>query len=133
MSEAEPKPEGAPFGGLMQSLRGLVATLLEAVQTRLQLLATEVEEERLRILQLLLWGALSLLFTVLGLVMLTFFVVLVFWDTDRVLATFVIAAVYLAIGALLAFRVRARARRKSRLFAATLAELDKDRDRLISR
>lgn len=117
----------------MQSLRGLAATLIEAVHTRLELAATEIEEERLRILQLLLWGALSLFFVALGLVMLTFFVVLVFWETDRVLVTFLIAAIYLIIGAVLAFQARARARQKSRLFAATLAELDKDRDRLLSR
>jgi uncharacterized membrane protein YqjE len=131
VSEAEPKAEGA--GGFMQSLRRLAATLIEAVHTRLELAATEIEEERLRILQLLLWGALSLFFLALGLVMLTFFVVLVFWETDRVLVTFLIAAIYLIIGAVLAFQARARARQKSRLFAATLAELDKDRDRLLSR
>jgi uncharacterized membrane protein YqjE len=131
VSEAEPKAEGA--GGFMQSLRGLAATLIEAVHTRLELAATEIEEERLRIMQLLLWGALSLFFLALGLVMLTFFVVLVFWETNRVLVTFLIAAIYLIIGAVLAFQARARARKKSRLFAATLAELDKDRDRLLSR
>lgn len=117
----------------MRSLRGLAATLIEAVHTRLELAATEIEEERLRILQLLLWGGLSLFFIALGLVMLTFFVVLVFWETDRVLVTFLIAAFYLGIGAVLAFQARARARRKSKLFAATLAELDKDRDRILSR
>lgn len=116
----------------MRSLRELAATLIEAAHTRLELVATEIEEERLRILQLLLWGALSLFFIALGVVMLTFFVVLLFWSTERVLATFIIAVVYLLVGAALAFRVRAKARR-SRLFGATLAELDKDRDRLISR
>lgn len=130
MPEEESKPDATQAGGLAQSLRRLAATLLDALHTRLELLATEIEEERLRILQLMLWGFVSLFFIALGVIMLTFFLVVLFWSTDRVLITFVIAAVYLAIGAALALYVRAKSRSKSRLFSASLAELEKDRDQL---
>lgn len=130
MPEEESKPDAAQSGGLTHSLRRLASTLLEALHTRLELLATEIEEERLRILQMMLWGFVSLFFIALGVIMLTFFLVVLFWSTDRVLITFVIAAVYLAIGAALALYVRAKSRGKSRLFSVSLAELKKDRDQL---
>ncbi len=130
MAQEQSSPGAAPPGGLVQSLRKLAATLVALVQTRLELLATEIEEERLRFLQLLLWGCVALFFLALGVVMLTFFVVVLLWNTDRVLVTFLLAAIYLAIGAALALFVRNKARARSKLFSASLAELAKDRDQL---
>ena len=40
--------------GLYASLKGSVATLVATVRTRLELFVTEVEEEKLRLLSLLL-------------------------------------------------------------------------------
>lgn len=130
MPEEESKLEATQTGGLARSLRGLASTLLEALHTRLELLATEVEEERLRILRLLLWVFVSLFFIGLGVIMLTFFLVVLFWSTDRVLVTFVLAALYIVVGAAAGIRVRALVHGKSRLFSGSLAELRKDRDRL---
>ena len=69
-------------------------------------------------------------FLALGVVALTFFIILLAWDTHRVLAAGLLTAAYLGIGALLAFNARAAAREKSKLFSASLAELRKDRDAL---
>lgn len=128
--------EGAPAGqapGLLQSLRNLLATLVALLQTRLELLATELEEERLRIGQVLLWGCVALVFFVLGAVMLTFFLVVLFWDTHRVLVSGLLALAYLAIGVAAAGMARSRAQARSRLFSASLAELGKDREHLTPR
>ena len=128
--------EGAPAGqapGLLQSLRNLLATLVALLQTRLELLATELEEERLRIGQVLLWGCVALVFLVLGAVMLTLFLVVLFWDTHRVLVSGLLALTYLAIGVAAAWMARSRAQARSRLFSASLAELGKDREHLTSR
>ncbi len=128
--------EGAPAGqapGLLQSLRNLLATLVALLQTRLELLATELEEERLRIGQVLLWGCVALVFLVLGAVMLTLFLVVLFWDTHRVLVSGLLALTYLAIGVAAAGMARSRAQARSRLFSASLAELGKDREHLTPR
>ena len=128
--------EGAPAGqapGLLQSLRNLLATLVALLQTRLELLATEVEEERLRIGQVLLWSCVALVFLVLGAVMLTLFLVVLFWDTHRVLVSGLLALSYLAIGVAAARMARSKAQARSRLFSASLAELGKDREHLTSR
>lgn len=132
MAEEKPKPAAALPGGLVQSLRKLAATLIAVVQTRLELLVTEIEEERLRVLHLLLWGCVALFFLAFGVLMLTFAVVVLFWDTHRLLVAVLLGAFYLAIGAIFVVVAR-RAARRSRLFATSLAELAKDRERLTSK
>jgi uncharacterized membrane protein YqjE len=115
--------------GLMQSLRGLADTALAILATRAELLVSEIEEERLRILRLLLWGALALLFFGFGLLMLTFALVVLFWDTHRLLVVVVTGVIYLAIAVGCAV-CAGRGARRPRLFDASLRELAKDRDAL---
>ncbi|MFN7087871.1 MAG: phage holin family protein [Burkholderiales bacterium] len=131
MATAGSGPDPAPSSGLLTSLRNLAATLIAAVQTRLELLATEVEEERLRLLQLMLGGALAIGFSALGVLMLTLAVVFLFWDTHRVLVTTLFAVFYLGIGIALWFVVAGRARARSRLFSTSIAEMAKDRQQLV--
>lgn len=129
MSAEDPSAGDAQSGGLLQSLRNLAATAVGVLHTRLELLATEIEEERLRILRLVLWGCVALLFLSFGMLMLTFAVVVLFWDTHRLLAVIVLGIAYLAIGGALAMMAR-RGVQRARLFAASIAELAKDRDKL---
>jgi uncharacterized membrane protein YqjE len=132
VSLEDPSPGDTQSGGLMQSLRNLAASAAGVLHTRLELLVSELEEERLRILQLLLWGSLALIFLALGVLVLTFAVVILFWDTHRLLAATVLGMAYLAIAGMLATVARGRAQRP-RLFNASIAELAKDRDTLSSK
>lgn len=116
----------------MQSLRNLAATALGAVQTRLELLVSEIEEERLRIVQLLVWGAAALLFFAFALLMFTFVIVAAFWETHRIAAAALLGVVYFAIGIALARGAQQRSHRP-RLFSTTMGELRKDRETLESR
>ena len=122
-------PASAQHAGLTQSLRNLGATALGVLKTRAELLVTEIEEERLRILELLVWGVAAALFLVFGLVMLSLAVVVAFWDTHRLLAAVVLGAAYVVIAVVLFLIARSRVQRP-RLFTASLEELAKDRDRL---
>lgn len=94
----EERAPGGQSPGLVQSLRRLAATLIALLQTRLELLANELEEERVRLVQVLLWGCIALAFLLLGVVMLTLFVVVLFWDTHRVLVSGLLALTFIAIG-----------------------------------
>lgn len=125
----EPDP-GAAGTGIVQSLRNLAATLVEVLRTRLDLLATEIEEERVRLLQLLLW-AVSALF-LLGLAILLFVILLiaVFWDTHRIAVIGTLFGVFLLAGVAAAVGARNRMSERSRLFSASLAELARDSDHL---
>ena len=133
MPAEESGPDAAPSHGLLASLRNLVATAVGILQTRLELLATEVEEERLRLLQIALWAVIAVFLLALGILTLTLFVVILFWDTHRVLVTGLLAVLYLVLGAAIGLAARSKARAKSKLFSASLAELAKDREQLTLR
>ena len=122
-------PASEQHAGLAQSLRNLGATALGVLKTRAELLVTEIEEERLRILELLVWGVAAALFFVFGVVMLSLAVVVAFWDTHRLLAAVILGAAYIFIAVVLFLIARSRVQRP-RLFSASLEELVKDRDRL---
>lgn len=129
---AEQGPE-QPSAGLLQSLRNLGATLVAAVQTRLELLGTDLEEERTRLLQILFWAATALLFFGVGVLILALLAVLLLWEERRVGAIIALAAVFFVIGAGLAVGVRNRLRARSRLFASSVEELSRDQKELTSR
>lgn len=98
--------------------------------TRLELLSTEIEEEYVRLISMLLWMLVALFFAALCIMLATLMVVVVFWDTHRLLAAGVMALLFL-LGAAMAGRVvLEKIKAKPRLFASSLAELSKDRKRL---
>ncbi|MDP1633853.1 MAG: phage holin family protein [Gallionellaceae bacterium] len=120
-------------GGLLESLKRLAGTLLAIIQTRLELLSNELEEERLRIWQMLLFGSVALFFFGLSVVLLTAFVVVLFGADQRLLVLGFFTALYFFAG-LLAWRRLCRMRQeRSRLFSASLSELESDREQLEGR
>lgn len=129
---AESAPGAADSPGLLSSLRRLAASLTGALQTRLQLLATEVEEERVRLGRLLLLGLIASFFIALGILTLTLFLIVLFWDTHRLLVIGLLTVIYFAAGVAVAYMLRREAAAGSRLFSASLQELAKDRERLNS-
>ncbi|ODV13462.1 MAG: hypothetical protein ABT20_02110 [Rubrivivax sp. SCN 70-15] len=124
MANANPSP------GLLGSLRELLGALLDVGQTRLALASTELEEERLRLVELLLWATLALFLAGIGIVLAALLLVLLFWDGPREWVLGGITAAFL-VGAGAALAVwRRKAHDKPPLLAATLAELRRDRDAL---
>lgn len=122
---------GAQSSGLLASLRGLAATLAAVAQTRLALLANEVEEEKLRVGQMLLWGGIALFGAVIGSVFLALFITVLFWESHRLLVLGSMAVLFLGIAGVAGMQFRARVSAGSRLFSASVAELGKDRQKLM--
>jgi uncharacterized membrane protein YqjE len=118
---------------LMESLKRLANTSLAIVYTRLELLSNEVEEERLRVTQMLLYASVALFFFGLAVMMLTIFIVVLFWDTHRLLALGIFTALYFIVGLLVWNALRQLSNGRSKLFSASLAELADDRDHLAPR
>ena len=114
----------------MGSLKKLLVTLVAVVETRLQLFANEIQAEGRRLGYLLLLGAAALFFLALGCVLFTFLVIVMFWDTNRLLAIGGFAVFYVVVGIGLAAVARGRAEARTHLFEASLSEFKKDRDRL---
>ena len=115
---------------LLESLRGLSKTFIALVQTRIELFASEVDEERTRLARIVVLAMIAAFCLGLALVLLVLLVVVVFWDTNRLLAIGVIAGVFM-IGALAALvSLRKAIRQRPRFLSATLAELRKDEKEL---
>ena len=55
----------APQGGLLAALRRLLAGGVEMLRVRLELLGTEIEQEKLRLFDAVLWAGLALLFRIM--------------------------------------------------------------------
>jgi len=109
-----------------------MATLLEILQTRVEIVATEFEEERVRLRELVVFGILTLFFVGVGLTLLTLFVVVLYWDSHRVAVLGGVAFLYLGLGGITGIVLYRRLKSRPRLFSTTLSELAKDRDQLNS-
>jgi uncharacterized membrane protein YqjE len=114
--------------GLMESLKRMVDTLLSIVQTRLELLSNELEEERVRIGLLLLYGAIAFFFFGMAILLLTVFIVAAFWDNHLFLVLSGLVALFVIAGLVSCFAFRKVARKRFRLFSSSLDELAEDRD-----
>ena len=80
---------------LGESMKRMAATLLDMIQTRLELLSNEIDEERLHFRQVLLYASIALLFFGISIMLLTMFVVVVFWDSQRLLVLASLAGLFL--------------------------------------
>ena len=119
-------------GGVLGSVKRLLSTLVEVAHTRLKLLANELKEEGLRLSRLALVAALAVFFFVLGIIFLTLLVIVLLWDSHRVLVVGGFAGLYLALAGVFGWMLYQRARERSRLFEASLSELAKDLKQLSS-
>lgn len=108
-------------------LRRRLDLLLHTAQTRLQLLGVELQEEKLRLARLLLGTVLAALLLGFALVFALIWLTVALWDTHRQLGLGLATLIALGLG-LGAAGVAARAWASgSELFAASLAELERDR------
>lgn len=121
-----------PAEGLFTSLKNLTVSLIAIIHTRLELLSTDLEEGRERFISLLATIFVALFCLCFGAVLLTILIVVVFWDTYRLLALGSLTGIFLIAGLILsAIAIRAL-KSMPRMFEASLAELIKDHQELDS-
>lgn len=123
-------PEESPQIGLFDSLKALLATVVGIAHTRVELISTEVEEQFTRLVSLLAWGLVTLFFAFTGVILSAIAFIVLFWDSNRVLAAAGLAAAFLVLAVIAVLGFIARAKRRPRLFEASLEELGKDRSQL---
>lgn len=123
---------GAPAAtGLFASLRRLAGTTAGIVLVRLELLGTELEQEKLRVIGALWLAAAALLLLGLALVLLVGLIVLLLWDGYRLAAVGGLALLFAGAGCGLLYVARQRLNPPAGgAFALSLAELRRDRDSL---
>jgi uncharacterized membrane protein YqjE len=121
MSETTPPP------GVVASARQLGSGLLGALAERLELFSLEVQEEKLRLIQLILVASAGVFAGTMALVFVSLTVVYLFWDSARIAALAGLAGFYTLgfLAVIVVFRRFVTA--QSRPFAALQRELAKDR------
>ena len=120
----EASTESGP--GLFSSVKRLLNTALAAVENRIELFLVELSEARLRVFEILLLGCAAAVLGFMALLTVTATVVVIFWDSARVMVLVVVSAGYAVLTLGVIWRLKVRLRKLS-FFSATLDELKKDR------
>ena len=118
---------------LMESIKRLLSTLTSIVSTRLELLANELQEERLHLTQMLVLSLFTLFCFGIGVLLLTAFIMVLFWDEHRLAVLGTLSVIFFALGMLMTMLLRSKMQAKSKLFSVSLAELAQDREYLNTR
>jgi uncharacterized membrane protein YqjE len=122
----ETREPGSP--GLLGSLRGLIDGLIGSAHDRLELLAVELHEEKYRLIQIFIWISAIVFLAMLATVFVSLALVVMLWETHRVVVVCCLAGGYLAALVGVALGFRAYLKRQPKPFAATLSELRQDRE-----
>jgi len=129
MFETGSRPGESDSPGILHSLKALSATLVSAFHTRVELFVTELEEERERLKQTLVFTLLLVFGLSMGFILLTIFLVAIFWEKGWIGAIGALSFLYLGVATFAAVKLSNSVLKRPGLFPATLAELGKDRDR----
>ena len=130
MADRHSRSGGDSSPGFLHSFKAALATLSSAFHTRVEIFVTELEEERERLKQTLILTLLVVFGLSLGFILLTIFLVAIFWDKGWIGAIGGLAVIYLGVGAIAALKLRNSFLKRPGLFPVSLAELGKDRDHL---
>lgn len=122
---------GAPRPpGLVDSLSRLGRSGLALLRTRLEILGTEIEEERIRFARLALAVAAIAFCLQMAVLLFVVFMAVFLWETHRLATLGVFAAIFLVAGVAGALVLKQRLARRPKMFASSLGELVKDEERL---
>jgi uncharacterized membrane protein YqjE len=112
---------------LLDSLRNFAQTLIGAVQTRLELFSNELEEQGARLARIALLWALAAFCFALAIVLGSVLIVVMFWDTNRVMVLALLTGAFTAGGLVALLIGRSALASRPKALAGTIAELARDR------
>lgn len=123
MSDDTSKPEG-----WMEALRRSGDSLLGLMQSRLELFAVELQEEKLRAINLFIWLSVALALGMAGVLVVVAALALFLWQTAGYLGLIGLALLTLAGAAGLLWWLRRQLQTGRTPFGTTVAEFNKDRE-----
>ena len=112
--------------GLLSSLKSMTALLVAIAHNRLNLLSTDIEIAREQIFSVLMMVLVALFCLCFGALLLAIFVVVIFWDTHRLIALASVTGLFLGVGGICLWRVLKALKTMPATFEASLTELAKD-------
>jgi len=116
--------------GLAESLRGALHSGVDLLRTRLELLVVEAQEEKERLVSLLINGILCAVLLSFGVVFLAVFLTVLFWDNHRLLVLGLTTLGLIGGAVFTATNVMREIKQGGRPFDATISELERDREAL---
>jgi uncharacterized membrane protein YqjE len=116
----------SPRRNYFETLRSFGGGVLGAVQERLQLFSIELQEEKLRLVQTLVWTGVGLFAGMMTLTFASLAVVYLFWESARLAALGGLSVFYAAALGVAIFSLRRHLTRHPRPFAGTMNELKED-------
>ena len=119
-------------GGLLGSLTSITALVVAIAHNRLNLLSTDLEIAREQTVSVLIMVLVALFCLCFGALLLALFVVVIFWDTHRLIALGGVTGLFILIGSVYLWRVLKALKAMPATFEASLAELAKDYKQLKS-
>jgi uncharacterized membrane protein YqjE len=114
-------------------LRRLGDAVLGLIQSRLHLVALELQSERVRLVDALFWLGIGLAVGGLGLALAAFALALAAWEVGRYSGLLVLIGLFLGSATAVLVRLRNHLRKGPLPFARTIAEFRKDRACLVQR
>lgn len=111
--------------GIFSSVTRLLRTLGDVGENRIELFLLEVQEERIRVFDALILLAAGIVCVAMTLFMITFTLVVIFWDTHRLLILTLLTVVYAVAAVVVLFKLHSSLKRWQ-AFSATLEQIKKD-------
>ncbi len=115
---------------LADSVARLASTSIALLRTRIELVSIDLEDELRSMIGLALAGSAVVILTGFALLFIALSVVALYWETHRVTALLMAGGVFAFLAICFAVGMRRFMESKPPFMAATLAELDKDRQRM---
>jgi uncharacterized membrane protein YqjE len=121
----ETSPPGST--GFLASFRALGDSLLATMQDRLELLSTELQEEKFRLIQTFIWISAAVFTAMMAITFASLTLVYLFWESARLAVLGGLTVLYAGALLTIILAFRRYLARQPRPFAATLNEIGADR------
>jgi uncharacterized membrane protein YqjE len=116
------------FTGFIDSLRTFGGNLVATVRDRVELFSVELQEEKFRAVQMLIWAGLGVFSAVMTTTCLTAMLIYLFWETARLTVLTAFALFYGGVSLVIFLKLRRLWARQPRPLEATLQELAADQE-----
>ena len=129
MDAPAPMPEATPSTDAPGTVRGLIAALLEALHTRLELAGVELEIHLRALLRSLIWVVGAVACAMLGLAFAVMAVIAALWSTHRMLAFLGGTLMFIALAAIFGYLGARALRVRPDVLEGSLEQLAEDERR----
>jgi uncharacterized membrane protein YqjE len=121
------------MGGLMESVRGAFDSFVKALETRVDLFALELQEEKIRFAQIILWTCAAVFLTALSLIMVTLSVVLLIKPELREEAIITFTILYVIASGVSGYKLYQILYKSDKPFSSTIDQLKRDQSDFTSK